>query len=159
MKHVAMVGVLLALAPACQSTSGKVAGVVALSSLALGVTLVGTGCPSSGQDECAALHRIGGMALIGLASVAGIVTVVAESRYHAEAPQPIARQAEAAAPTPRPVSLRENPRVVELSTSASIEASLGRCATVAVLGAEIRALDGDYYTRVFLTDPAIARCR
>ncbi len=159
MKHVAMVGVLLALAPACHSTTGKVAGVVALSALTLGVTLVGSGCPSSGQDECAALHHIGGIALIGLASVAGIVTVVAESRYHAEAPQPLARQAEAAAPSPRPVSLREDSRVIELSTSASIEASLGRCATVSVLGAQIRALDSSYYTKVFLTDPTIARCR
>jgi hypothetical protein len=159
MKHVALAAILLALAPACHSTTGKVAGVVALSSLTLGVTLVGTSCGTTDGDECVLLHNIGGAALLGLAGVAGIVTAISESRYHAEAPQPIAREIEPAAPAPRSVSLRQDPRVVELSTSASIEASLGRCATVAVLGDQIRSIDPAYYRAVFLVDPTIARCR
>ncbi len=154
MKHLALA---LVLAPACATTTGKVAGGVAAGSVALAVGIQASGC-SGGGDECAAGHGIGTTLLLGVAGVAAITALVAESRHHAEPePTPIARVHEPV--VRRPVVLARDPAVVELAASASVEASLGRCGTVAVLGDRIRALDAEYYATVFTVDAAIARCR
>jgi hypothetical protein len=159
MKHLALAGVILAIVPACATTTGKVAGTVAAVSTGLAIGIQASGCGGSG-DECGLIHGMESGVLLGVAGIAVITALVAESRHHAEAPQPIAQHREASiSPPPRAITVQRDPRVAELSASASIEASLGRCTTVAVLGDQIRALDAEYYGAVFLTDPTIARCR
>ncbi len=157
MMRVARVGLVLALIPACATTTGKVAGAVAASSVGAAVGIQASGCSGEG-DECELGHNIGSVVLLGVACVAATMALVAESGHHAEAAAtPLANVNEPNARST--VVLARDPAIVELAASANIEASLGHCKTVAVLGDRIRLLDAEYYATVFTVQPAIARCR
>ena len=144
-----------ALVPACATRTGKVAGVVSASASALTVAAVAAPCSDS---ECEPIRAAKGSILVGTALIALIVAVVAEGRHQPEAPRPIPREPAppvASVPATGPV----DPELTELTVSARVEASLGRCAAVEVIGQHVRTLDAAYFARVFVPDPAIQRCR
>jgi hypothetical protein len=160
---------LLALAtiPACATRTGKVAGVVAGGSTVLAVGVLAGGCGGTGE-ECGVVKVAGGGVLLGTAVVALLVAAAAEGVHHVNDPEtaaappptklasaPVARVRRA----PTPIAAPIDPKLVELTVSASVEASLGRCASVDVIGEHVRGLDPTYFERVFLADTAIQRCR
>jgi hypothetical protein len=69
---------------------------------------------------------------------------------------------EPAPPSESPATLepaREAPMAEKLLQSARSAARDGRCDTISIIGARVRAIDPNYYATVFAGDPQIASCR
>jgi hypothetical protein len=149
--------VILMVSSSCATRTGKVAGVIAGGSTALGAIVLASPCDGKG-DECGLVNGMTASLFFGVAGIALVTAIVAEARHSASepAPTPIAMRAiKPVAPPPRPAT---RPEVVELMVSASVEASVGRCITVRELAKRVEALDRDFYASVFLVDPTIQRC-
>ncbi len=151
----------LAIVPSCATRTGKIA-----TGIATGATLltVGVAVSPCTDDECGPVKAVEGTTLVGIAVVALIVAAVAEGRHHEAAPLVALKPSAPVPSAPRAPMIasapaRLDPKLVELTVSASVEASLGRCAAVDLIGRHVRTLDAAYFDRVFLADTAIQRCR
>ncbi|MEO8550009.1 MAG: hypothetical protein ABI678_08545 [Kofleriaceae bacterium] len=164
MKHLAFVAALAATVPGCATTTGKVSGGVAIAStaLALAAASPGQSCPN---EECDLGKVIGTTFFLGIAVLAGGIALVAEARHHEPPPTALVPASHAPTRSPPGVALAApttrapDPRVIELGTSASIEASLGRCSAASILGDRVRDLDAQYYRAILLSDRAFASCK
>lgn len=161
MKHLALAALFAIIVPGCATTKGKVSGGVAIAStaLAFAAALPNSSCRN---EECDVDKVVSTTVLLAIAAIAGGIALVAEARYREAPPAPVASVRSTMALSPPglvfPVSEPHAPHVIELARTASIEASLGRCSSAAILGARVQELDVDYYRTVLVADPAFATC-
>ncbi len=166
MKHIALAAALAAAVPGCATTTGKVAGGVAAVSTTLAIATSADRRPCS-NEECDIGRNIGTAFLLGVAGVAVIAALIAEHRHDmvveaAATPivvAPAFKHARPGGALPGPAGSTYDAHAIELGTSASIEASLGRCSSAAILGERARELDAKYYFTVLVADRAFAGCQ
>ena len=92
----------------------------------------------------------------------GIVAIVAESHASVPAPEPSARPEPLPSLPPLPPLVEAvvaiDPRAAQLTRQARIAAELRQCVAVGMFGDRVRALDRQYYDRVFVGDATIRGC-
>jgi hypothetical protein len=164
----------LVFALGCRSPGGKVGGamtglgVVAMFPVGIACADYDDGQPSSCDGAVGALAA----GVVVVAVFGGLaVWIYSEATYDPAAAAEAERIAAAAPPVPEPMPPREatipplhepiaarDPMARQLTMQAHAAAFRGQCASVVAVGGRVQKLDREYHARVFVLDPAIAKC-
>lgn len=157
---------LVLLAGCLRSTGGNAgatfAGIGAASGLVYGIACGDYGASDHHCESTDA--RVLGAAILITIIGGTALAIISEVTYHPsatatdETPPPPAPEA---APTGAALYEPIDPRVPlahQLAVQAHNAAQRGQCAGIPALAKRVRALDAEYYARVFAPDPPIARC-
>jgi hypothetical protein len=159
MRTMVLIGSLLF--SGCATTKGKVAGSIAVLALVTDLTIGLNSKPARCWEDgpCFSVAELVAAGLGQLALASGIVALVAESHASVPAPAPSARP-EPLPPLPPLVEavVATDPRAAQLTRQARIAAELRQCVAVGMFGDRVRALDRQYYDRVFASDVTIRGC-